>query len=105
MRTHTLSTLPKDIVDDLERELQSDSLRPIKFVRLKSGAVNKLDINFGTILKIPTYRPPARIGYNHPVYQTMAFLELIRPADGGPMNAQEQFDWIKIANKHGFRNL
>lgn len=104
MKHMMINRLPAELVDDLEREIQADSIRPIKFVRTKDG-VNKIDINYGTLIKIPTNRPPRSVGYHNPIYKMMEFLDMLRPADGGWMNAQEQFDWIKIANKHGFKGL
>lgn len=96
MKQRPLNRLPKALLSVLSDEVQAESLRPIQIV--KGGT--HININFGTLIKIPTYRPNE---YTNKVYQLMELMDLIKPASkGGCFCAQEQIDWIKIAGKTGF---
>jgi hypothetical protein len=99
LKNYTLVTIRKELLHIIEKEIQTESLRPIQIVR--GGAY--LDINYGTKIKIPTSRPPASIGYTNDVFKMMELMNMVKPADGGWMCAQEQIDWIKIAGKSGFK--
>lgn len=94
-----LTRLAKDLRKSVEREIQRESLRPIRFIR--DG--HQIDINYGTRITIPTWRPYM---YTNEVYKMMELMNLIPAANspsGRMLCAQEQIDWIKIAGKTGFK--
>lgn len=99
LKRSTLRDIPAALRLAIGDEIQAESLRPIQIIR---GGTH-LNINHGTIIKIPTNRPPASIGYTNDVFKMMELMNMIKPADGGWLCAQEQIDWIKIAGKSGFK--
>lgn len=92
-----LHSLPAALQLLISDEIQAESLRPIQLIRRGTH----LNINYGTIIKIPLHRPTA--GYTNEIYKVMELMDLVKPANGGWMCAQEQIDWIKIAGKSGFK--
>lgn len=99
LKRSTLRDIPAALRLAISDDIQAESPRPIQIIR---GGTH-LNINYGTIIKIPTNRPPASIGYTNDVFKMMDLMGLVKPANAGWMCAQEQIDWIKIAGKSGFK--
>lgn len=91
-----LHDIPVLLRSQIQKEIQAESLRPIKFTK----AGRALDINYGTIIKIPFARP---VEYTHPIFAMMDFMGLLEERRLPMLTRQEQINWIMIAGKTGFR--
>lgn len=97
-RYRQLHDIPTSLRSEIQKEIQAESPRPIKFT--KGGRA--LDINYGTIIKIPYMRPSE---YTNPIFAMMDFMGLLDEKRLARLTRQEQIDWIKIAGKMGFKKL